>query len=786
MGCVVILGGAAIVHSLFNLPEENWWLLLPLLTLISGSITVKVPSTPATLSVSEVFVYIAVLLFNSSAGTLTVALDAFIISLWLQRKKSEPYKIVFNIAAPSLSIWVASQLYFLAAPPAADPSKILDPALAFSLVLLTVTYFLLNSLLIAVAISLETGASARAVWRQNFLWLSLNYLSAASVAILLAPISRGPAELLRSIALIIPILIISYLTSKRAMDRIEDAGKHIQKLDSLYLSTIQTLATAIDAKDQITHGHIRRVQLYAIGLARALGMHEEPQLKAIEAAALLHDTGKLAVPEYILNKPGKLTPAEFEKMKLHATVGADILSSIDFPYPVVPIVRHHHENWDGTGYPNSLKGPDIPMGARILAVVDCFDALTSDRPYRPKLADAEALQILLQRRGTMYDPLVVDTFMKVYVQIKTEDENEKAHTPGLKEIGRAAKGDLQRSTAAGLDNIAASSEEMLTLYDLARALGGRTSLADAGDMIAKHLRRILPASLCIFYLFDAAADELVAAHASGTDAESLQGLRIAIGQRISGWVAANRTTIVNSDPALDLGDGAKTGKARLRSCLSTPLMADNCLVGVLTLYSPNAGAFGEDHRRIIEAVARQISQVVRDSAEFDRGHSVLKDALTGLPNLERLQKLTLADVGLSTESCSQPLSLLFIDVDRLKQVNARAGRDVGDAVVAHVAKAIRHVLRGGDILFRYGGDEFVVLLSQTDAETAQNIGDRLRSMIGASPFDLTDGSSLRIFVTIGMATHPADGLSLADLISAAKQRILPDGPSSIDLAPGIH
>ena len=140
---------------------------------------------------------------------------------------------------------------------------------------------------------------------------------------------------------------------------------------------------AIDAKDQITHGHVRRVQLYAGGLARAIGMKDQGEIRAVEAAALLHDMGKLAVPEYILNKPGRLTPAEFEKMKLHATVGADILASIEFPYPVVPIVRHHHERWDGAGYPAGLKETEIPLGVRILSVVDCFDALTSDRPYPP-------------------------------------------------------------------------------------------------------------------------------------------------------------------------------------------------------------------------------------------------------------------------------------------------------------------------------------------------------------------------------------------------------------------
>ena len=164
---------------------------------------------------------------------------------------------------------------------------------------------------------------------------------------------------------------------------------------------------AIDAKDQVTHGHISRVQVYAVGLAKALGVDDEPTLKGIEAGALLHDTGKIAVPEHILNKPGKLTAQEYERMKTHVTIGADILSGIEFPYPVIPYVRHHHENWDGTGYPDGLDGEAIPLGARILSVVDCFDALTSDRPYRRALSTDAALDILRERSGTMYDPAVV-------------------------------------------------------------------------------------------------------------------------------------------------------------------------------------------------------------------------------------------------------------------------------------------------------------------------------------------------------------------------------------------
>src|SRR5678815_1635979 len=213
------------------------------------------------------------------------------------------------------------------------------------------------------------------------------------------------------------LLAVLYFTFSMAMGRVEDANKHLSQLNDLYMSTIETLAMAIDAKDQITHGHIRRVQSYAVALAHEVGVSDPTLIKAIEAAALLHDMGKLAVPEYILNKPGKLTPAEFEKMKLHASIGAEILSSIDFPYPVVPIVRHHHENWDGSGYPDGLRGTEIPIGARILAVVDCFDALTSDRPYRPRLGDEEALAMLKARRGSMYDPLVVDAFFEIHSSI---------------------------------------------------------------------------------------------------------------------------------------------------------------------------------------------------------------------------------------------------------------------------------------------------------------------------------------------------------------------------------
>ena len=272
---------------------------------------------------------------------------------------------------------------------------------------------------------------------------------------------------------------------------------------------------AIDAKDQITHGHIRRVQQYAVQLAKHIGVKEQVQISAIEAASLLHDMGKLAVPEYILNKPGKLTAAEFEKMKLHASVGADILSAIDFPYPVVPIVRHHHENWDGSGYPDGLRGAEIPIGARILSVVDCFDALTSDRPYRPRLPDADAIRILLDRRGSMYDPIIVDAFIEVHSVARQELRGPATTTLAFSSIARGGTSSDQTGRTTRLNDIAASTEEMMVLYDLAIALSGRSDGAQVIEEVFTHLRRLVPATTSVFYRYEVTTDDLVATQANG-------------------------------------------------------------------------------------------------------------------------------------------------------------------------------------------------------------------------------------------------------------------------------
>jgi putative nucleotidyltransferase with HDIG domain len=416
-----------------------------------------------------------------------------------------------------------------------------------------------------------------------------------------------------ALAIILPILLVLHLTLRASFGRLEDAHQHVRQIDRLYRSTVETLAMAIDAKDDVTHSHVRRVQAYAAALARELGVTDEVSLKAIEAAALLHDTGKLGIPERILNKPGGLTPSEFEEMKRHVDIGADILSLVDFPYPVVPIVRCHHENWDGTGYPRGVKAEAIPIGARILSVVDCFDALTSDRPYRKALSDEAALDILRERRGRMYDPTVVDTFIAIYRDVAVADATASAEHQIFKQLtqGRgepAAAPDVARTPNAAPAPVNAG-EDVLAFVSLSRLAAGAGTLADVLALGTKLVRGLVGEASGAWYIAADGADKLTVVDAFGSAAGALRGRAIRMSEGLTGWVASNRQVIVNSDASLDI-PGAAGMNPVMSSCLSVPLIDGSALAGVLTLYAPKRNAFTDDQGRLVQMIAPHIAQAI--------------------------------------------------------------------------------------------------------------------------------------------------------------------------------
>jgi putative methionine-R-sulfoxide reductase with GAF domain len=308
-----------------------------------------------------------------------------------------------------------------------------------------------------------------------------------------------------------------------------------------------------------------------------------------------------------------LTAVEFEQMKLHVDVGVQMLAAIDYPYPVVPIVHAHHENWDGSGYPRGLKGTDIPIGARILSVVDCYDALTSDRPYRPAMTDEEALGILMSRRGTMYDPLVVDTFAKFYKTLNTSSEEPILSEEALAQISRASAPPPRQPVTPILTIPGDAPDDLRAVISLSRVMEGDVTLADAGVLAGVYLRSIVPDMTCVFYLLDSSTGQMVARHVTGTHAAAIQGLKIPMGQRLSGWVAAQRHAILNSDPALDLYDrGVKFG-----STLAIPLLDGERVFGVLSVYAVERNAFTDHQQRVLQMFAPYLTQIFASASEAE-------------------------------------------------------------------------------------------------------------------------------------------------------------------------
>lgn len=587
------------------------WLALTASTTLVSAYAIKIPGSVVRISVSETLVFLSTLQFGPAAGTLTAAVDACVMSLRLRPSLRTPHRVLFNVGALALSVWPSAQLYFYLAGLSADRPAYEDiGSFVGPLYVFAGTVFLLNSSLVAVAVALDRGMSAVKVWRSQFLSFAGSYLASAAIAAILIVLAN--AKDYTFVALLLPLAVVSFLAVRTTLGRLGDEHQHLVEVNRLYLSTIETLAMAIDAKDQVTHGHIRRVQRYAVGLARVLGVSDEQQIRAIEAAALLHDMGKLAIPEFILNKPGKLTPREFAVMKTHAALGADLLSSIQFPYPVVPIVRHHHEHWDGTGYPDGISGATIPIGARILAVVDCYDALTSHRPYRPAMDADAALEILTQRRGRMYDPLIVDAFVREHDSLRAQADDLSTHA-----VIRAAQTDAlaqpkPEHEAANLPPI----ESLRALSSLAPLRGGASALSVCRQLVL-DLRAIVPFDTVAVFVLDDAATVLNAEFAEGSAAALVRALRIPLGERLTGWVGAHRAPVWNADATLDCFDGTD-----LTFGSSVPLALGDNLVAVLTLYGRQDQEASVEERHAVEsllpAVAAALSgAIARPSMAID-------------------------------------------------------------------------------------------------------------------------------------------------------------------------
>jgi diguanylate cyclase (GGDEF)-like protein/putative nucleotidyltransferase with HDIG domain len=544
---------------------------------------------------------------------------------------------------------------------------------------------------------------------------------------------------------------------------------------------IESLALAIDAKDQTAQSHIRRVQVYAAAVAAAFGMSDN-EIQGVKTAALLHDIGKLAVPEHILSKPGPLTQEEFQKIRIHPQVGAEIISGVPFPYPVTPLILSHHERYDGRGYPEGLQGEDIPLGARILAVVDYFDALLADRPYHKAVSIEAAIELLRQESGKALDPRVVHTFIEMYPALAAEATASQEAAPRLTRIDRSAPaaaravGFVSESSAPKnvYDDIALAHREIYALYEIAQAMGSSLGVADTMALISSKLSNLVPFSCCALFLYSEDTETLRCRFATGIEAETVQQFTIRNGEGLTGWVARNRRPLVNARPSADFEAAGVSKQTDLQSALLCPLVFNERFIGTIAVYHVDNLAYGDDHRRLLDRISEQAAAVIYNSIVFEQTQEdSLTDTLTGLPNT-RFMFMYLTRELARAKRLKCETSLLVMDLDGFKHINDTFGHHVGDRALREIAGVLRAAIAPYDICVRYAGDEFIVVLAGCGAETAERKRLQLQTSVDQLRFEAHPGKPLPLAISIGAAIFPHDGDSYETLLAAADGRMYLD------------
>jgi putative nucleotidyltransferase with HDIG domain len=597
--------------------------------LLASSFKVSLPGIEGTLSMNFLFTLIGILEMSLPETLLIGLVSTLAQFYWKPARRLKLVQLVFNLSHVTVCSAAAYGAYKLVAIYVLHgvlhtPQHALQYGLQpLALLAAAITHFLFGTIAMSTIIGLTEDKPVPKVWTESYLWLFPYYLVGAAIAGFVSFLNRHIGW--QASLLVLPPIYLMYRSYRLYLGKLEAEKQHAEKVSSLHLRTIEALALAIEAKDQTTGDHLQRVRIYAMEMARELGLTED-ETEALRAASVLHDIGKLAVPEHIISKPGKLTPEEFEKMKIHPIVGAEILEQVDFPYPVVPIVRAHHEKWDGSGYPNGLVGEAIPIGARILAAVDCLDALASDRQYRRALPLHEAMAKVASEAGTSFDPRVVGILQRRYVELEkfakeqpfqappklsTDIKVERGSAPAAG-FAESEKPFAQEPAKEYVTMMAAARREAETLSEFGLKLGTALSLGDTLSLLAVRVKQLVAHdSMAVYVLRN---EVLVPEFVSGDNFRLFSSLRIPIGEGLSGWVAQNAKPILNGNPSVEpgyLNDPSKY--STLRSALAVPLEGTSSVVAVLALYRGRVDAFTQGDLSVLLAMGSRVGLAVEDA-----------------------------------------------------------------------------------------------------------------------------------------------------------------------------
>jgi diguanylate cyclase (GGDEF)-like protein/putative nucleotidyltransferase with HDIG domain len=747
-----------------------------------ATLEVELPGAPPgwNISVLSALEFAALLLVGPDETLIVAALAAFFQTNRPSQERAPVYQTLFGMASAAITVetagWAFRALEGTTGPHAAVST------LAGPLAGMGAAYFLAATALVATALALSAGEPIYSTWYRNFRSRAPGcFVSLVAGTITAGVVGESPLLLVP--LTLVPLYLI-YRNYHRYVNRVRDEQRRVKQTADVHLATIEALARAIDARDQSAYTRIPRVQFLAVRLAQAIGL-DDAEVEGVKTAALLQDIGTLAVPEHILSKPGPLTKPEFEKIKSHPELGAEIIAAVPFPYPVAPIISSHHEHWDGGGYPQGLRGEAIPLGSRILAIVDYFDAVTTERPHGKAYRLQEAIDLLKREAGSALDPRLVETFIGLLPSLLAERAASEKGLPSA-----SVAGDLVPESPppadphqSAFENIALVHRELYALYEIAQPMSTSLSASDTMALISSKLSKIVPWSGCCLFLRDSKTPALKCTFAAGTDVARLLHRTLSGEYSLDSWASRNRRPLVNPDPKVTFESAGVEGPIDLKSALICPLLFNDTPIGVLAVYHVEPNRYTEGHRRLLERVAEQAAIVLHNSLVFERTQEeALTDPLTGLSN-RRSIVLHLSQELSRGERLRSPVALILLDIDDFKSINDTCGHNTGDRALCEVASALQGVLRSYDVCGRYGGDEFVLVLPNCTREAAEIRRLELQQRIGRIQIEVTPRSAVTLGASAGVAMFPEDGNTHETLMAAADRRMYQDKANRKRLGP---
>ncbi len=747
LATVVVGGAASLVAAAVQLRFDHPVMFAFLMALALGTSAVKIELPlgrgHSNLSLAHAINFWALLALAPAEATCIATLSAWGQCTLRVGVRNPPHRVVFNIASLTLAVWaVGVPVRLLLESGGSGIASLFRTA-----AIVAPLYFVTNTGMVAAAIALSSRQAVGRVWQRNFLWSAPSYLAGAALAALAtAAPSRGWFGWLALLAVPLYLVFRSYHT---VVARLREEQDQTRRAMDVQLATIEALALAIEAKAGCTPEHVRSIQQYAAMLAEAAGL-SDADVQAVRTAALLHDVGNMAVPEHILSKPDKLTPEEFERVKIHPRVGAEILRDVAFGAPVSDLVLCHHERWDGHGYPAGLRGEDIPIGARILAIADCYSSLQARRPYRPARTESEAVAVLREFAGTTFDPSLVDLFVA-----RVTATADAAHGPAVED---GTWTDVEDKGA--LHDIAGAHREEQTLYEIAQALGSSLGVPDTMALIQEKVSRLVPFVTCALFLGDEEGGyECRYAHGPGTEA-------------LFKWEPKSWSEIALKLPSC--ADGREAHGDELKSLLPCPLRFENRLIGGIVVYDTAASSYTDEHRRILGRVSDQAAAVIFNSTRFEQTqHESRTDPLTGLANRRSLDRQVETGLAHAARTRSS-VGVVVMDMDRLKEINDTYGHEAGDRALRAIGAVLRSTVRQNDLCARFAGDEFVVVLWDCTPDHETRRVQDIQNAVAAYPFEPRTGVRLSLSISAGTARYPQDGSTLEELLAVGDERMYQD------------